>query len=315
MIDFLKKNKNFRNALFVFIIAFSSFLAFEPLFENLGQKASQEFAAAIFGTIFAAVITMVLLSKQSETEQERSRNEKVFEQKIVLFNQVLDYLQSIYENLDDANKIKISRAKITQIEFLLAKMVMIGNDKTIKEFKSLYQNITNNYVPETQILTLNISHKHTIFRFADYCREELGLSDKNLEKEILEDIVLQGELFYNLEQKEPLDFETQETIKDIYGFLAFDLNVPIENIKFLPNGFEAYINKTQDKKRRFLECLIDNQEIYVNIPVSDMIKDFQLNGNTFKIKPSDRNKFLAQQVTIEKAIEESYEFVKKQKME
>lgn len=315
MIDFLKKNKNFRNALFVFIIAFSSFLAFEPLFENLGQKASQEFAAAIFGTIFAAVITMVLLSKQSETEQERSRNEKVFEQKIVLFNQVLDYLQTIYENLDDANKIKISRAKITQIEFLLAKMVMIGNDKTIKEFKSLYQNITNNYVPETQILTLNISHKHTIFRFADYCREELGLSDKNLEKEILEDIVLQGELFYNLEQKEPLDFETQETIKDIYGFLAFDLNVPIENIKFLPNGFEAYINKTQDKKRRFLECLIDNQEIDVNIPVSDMIKDFQLNGNTFKIKPSDRNKFLAQQVTIEKAIEESYEFVKKQKME
>lgn len=315
MIDFLKKNKNFRNALFVFIIAFSSFLAFEPLFENLGQKASQEFAAAIFGTIFAAVITMVLLSKQSETEQERSRNEKVFEQKIVLFNQVLDYLQTIYENLDDANKIKISRAKITQIEFLLAKMVMIGNDKTIKEFKSLYQNITNNYVPETQILTLNISHKHTIFRFADYCREELGLSDKNLEKEILEDIVLQGELFYNLEQKEPLDFETQETIKDIYGFLAFDLNVPIENIKFLPNGFEAYINKTQDKKRRFLECLIDNQEIYVNIPVSDMIKDFQLNGNTFKIKPSDRNKFIAQQVTIEKAIEESYEFVKKQKTE
>lgn len=313
MIEFLKKDKNFRNALFVFIIAFSSFLAFEPLFENLGQKASQEFAAAIFGTIFAAVITMVLLSKQSETELERSRNEKVFEQKIVLFNQVLDFLQTIYENLDDANKIKISRVKITQLEFLLAKMVMVGNDKTIKEFKSLYQNITNSYVPETQILTLNISHKHTIFRFADYCREELGLSDKNLEKEILEDIVLQGELFCNLEQKVSLDFDTQETIKDIYGFLAFDLNIPIENIKFLPNGFEVFINKTQDKKGRFLECSIDQQEIYINIPVPDMIKDFQLNDNTFKIKPSERNKFIAQQVTIEKAIQQSYEFVKMQK--
>lgn len=314
MIDFLKKDKNFRNALFVFIIAFSSFLAFEPLFENLGQKASQEFAAAIFGTIFAAVITMVLLSKQSETEQERSRNEKVFEQKIVLFNQVLDNLQAIYENLDTTNKIKISRAKITQIEFLLAKMIMIGNDKTIKEFKSLYQNITNNYVPETQILTLNISHKHTIFRFADYCREELGLSDKNLEKEILEDIVLQGELFYNLEQKEALNFETQETIKDIYGFLAFDLNLPIENIKFLPNGFEAYVNKNQNETVRFLECLIDNQEIYVNLPVPNMVKNFQLNDGTFTIKPSERNKFITEQVNIEKAIEESYEFVKKQKV-
>ncbi|MBF7090851.1 hypothetical protein IUY40_04775 [Flavobacterium sp. ALJ2] len=314
MIDFLRKNKNFRNALFVFIIAFSSFLAFEPLFENLGQKASQEFAAAIFGTIFAAVITMVLLNKQSETEQERSRNEKVFEQKIVLFNQILDNLQTIYANLDNVGKIKINRAEVTQIEFLLAKMIMIGNDKTIKEFKSLYQNITNNYVPETQILTLNISHKHTIFRFADYCREELGLSDKNLEKEILEDIVLQGELFYNLEQKEPLDFETQETIKDIYGFLAFDLNLPIENIKFLPNGFEAYINKSQTKTVRFLECLIDNQEIHMNLPVYNMIKDFDLNGTKFNIKPSERNKFIAQQINIEKAIEESYEFVKKQKI-
>lgn len=314
MIRFLKKDKNFRNALFVFIIAFSSFLAFEPLFENLGQKASQEFAAAIFGTIFAAVITMVLLNKQSETEQERSRNEKVFEQKIVLFNQVLDNLQAIYENLDRANKIKVSHVKITQIEFLLAKMIMIGNDKTIKEFKSLYENISNNYVPETQVLTLNISHKHTIFRFADYCREELGLSDKNLEKEILEDIVLQGELFYNLEQKEPLDFDTQETIKDIYGFLAFDLNLPIENIKFLPNGFEAYINKSQNKTVRFLECLIDNQAIQVNLPVHNMIKDFQLNDDIFKIKPSERNKFLAQRMNIEKAIEQSYELVKKQKL-
>jgi hypothetical protein len=314
MIDFLKKNKNLRNALFVFIIAFSSFLAFEPLFENLGQKASQEFAAAIFGTIFAAVITMVLLNKQSETEEERSRNEKVFEQKIVLFNQILDNLQTIYANLDNVGKIKISHAEITKIEFLLAKMIMIGNDKTIKEFKSLYQNITNNYVPETQILTLNISHKHTIFRFADYCREELGLSDKNLEKEILEDIVLQGELFYNLEQKEPLDFETQETIKDIYGFLAFDLNLPIENIKFLPNGFEAYINKSQTKTVCFLECLIDNQEIHMKLPVHNTIKGFHINGTKLNVKPSERNKFIAQQTNIEKAIEESYEFVKKQKI-
>lgn len=307
---FRKKYKNLLNALFVFIIAFSSFLAFEPLFEHLGQKASQEFAAAIFGTIFAAVITMVLLNKQTETEEERSRSEKVFEQKITLYNQAIDTLQSIFEKQDDRNQIMLERSHITQLEFLLAKMMMIGNDKTINEFKAFYEIVTNNYSPQTKILYLDSSDKQTIFRFADYCREELGLSDKTLEKETLEDIVLQGELFYNMEETGELHPNVVDTIKDIYGYLVFDLDLPTRNIVFKSNGFDVYITKTHEAEMCFLQCTFDASTVRLVLEHDHVIKGFaknkEDNKSIFLFESSDREKVKLYISDIERAIKQSY---------
>lgn len=307
---FRKKYKNLLNALFVFIIAFSSFLAFEPLFEHLGQKASQEFAAAIFGTIFAAVITMVLLNKQTETEEERSRSEKVFEQKITLYNQAIDTLQSIFERQDDRNQIKLERSQITQLEFLLAKMMMIGSDKTINEFKAFYEIVTNSYSPQTKILYLDSSDKQTIFRFADYCREELGLSDKTLEKETLEDIVLQGELFYNMEETGELHPNVVDTIKDIYGYLVFDLDLPTRNIVFKSNGFDVYITKTHEAEMCFLQCTFDASTVRLVLEHDHVIKGFaknkEDNKSIFLFESSDREKVKLYISDIERAIKQSY---------
>lgn len=305
-----KKYKNLLNAVFVFIIAFSSFLAFEPLFEHLGQKASQEFAAAIFGTIFAAVITMVLLNKQTETEEERSRSEKVFEQKITLYNQAIDTLQSIFEKQDDRNQIMLERSHITQLEFLLAKMMMIGSDKTINEFKAFYEIVTNNYSPQTKILYLDSSDKQTIFRFADYCREELGLSDKTLEKETLEDIVLQGELFYNMEETGELHPNVVDTIKDIYGYLVFDLDLPTRNIVFKSNGFDVYITKTHEAEMCFLQCTFDASTVRLVLEHDHVIKGFaknkEDNKSIFLFESSDREKVKLYISDIERAIKQSY---------
>lgn len=305
-----KKYKNLLNAVFVFIIAFSSFLAFEPLFEHLGQKASQEFAAAIFGTIFAAVITMVLLNKQTETEEERSRSEKVFEQKITLYNQAIDTLQSIFEKQDDRNQIMLERSHITQLEFLLAKMMMIGNDKTINEFKAFYEIVTNNYSPQTKILYLDSSDKQTIFRFADYCREELGLSDKTLEKATLEDIVLQGELFYNIEETGELHPNVVDTIKDIYGYLVFDLDLPTRNIVFKSNGFDVYITKTHEAEMCFLQCTFDASTVRLVLEHDHVIKGFaknkEDNKSIFLFESSDREKVKLYISDIERAIKQSY---------
>lgn len=307
---FRKKYKNLLNALFVFIIAFSSFLAFEPLFEHLGQKASQEFAAAIFGTIFAAVITMVLLNKQTETEEERSRSEKVFEQKITLYNQAIDTLQSIFERQDDRNQIKLERSQITQLEFLLAKMMMIGSDKTINEFKAFYEIVTNSYSPQTKILYLDSSDKQTIFRFADYCREELGLSDKTLEKETLEDIVLQGELFYNMEETGELHPNVVDTIKDIYGYLVFDLDLPTRNIVFKSNGFDVYITKIHEAEMCFLQCTFDASTVRLVLEHDHVIKGFaknkEDNKSIFLFESSDREKVKLYISDIERAIKQSY---------
>ncbi|WP_165024260.1 hypothetical protein [Dysgonomonas sp. ZJ279] len=301
-------SKNARNALFVLLMAFSAFLAFEPLFENLGQKAAQEFAAAIFGTIFAAVITMVLLTKQTETEQEKDRNDKVFEQKILLYNQVIDTLQTIFEKTEDGS-LKITRKEIMQIEFLLAKMMMIGSDKTIYEFKSFYETVTNNYSSDTGIVNLSSSDKQIVFRFADYCREELGLSTKNIEKDILEDIILQSELLSTMQQVDDIDANAIETIKDIYGYLVFDLNIRNQNVSFTSNGFKAYINKKQTDDGCFLKCVIDRDQVYLVLNKEYKTKEFEKgnldNEPAIILKSSDRKNIELHFPVIEKLIKES----------
>lgn len=314
MIKKIKLSKNVKNALFVFFITFSAFFAFEPLFEHLGQKAAQEFAAAIFGTIFAAVITMVLLSKQTETEEEKERNSKVFEQKIVLYNQTIDALQAIFEKSAN-NTLKITPKEIVQIEFLLAKMMMIGSDKTIYEFKSFYETITNNYSTETGIVHLNSNEKQIVFRFADYCREELGLSDKNIEKDILEDIILQSELLYNIEQVNEIEPETIQTLKDIYGYLVFDLNLHSRNIKFVSNGFSAYTRNKQIDPYCFLKCSIEPDKIFLVLNRSYATKQFE-NGEynnepALIFRHSDRKKVELHFPVIENLIAQSYQEIRK----
>lgn len=309
MIKRFRLSKNAKNALFVLVIAFSAFFALEPLFAHLGQQAGQEFAAAIFGTIFAAVITMVLLSKQTETEQEKDRNDKVFEQKVVLYNQVIDTLQDIFENSSDG-ALHITRKEIVKIEFLLIKMMMVGSDKTIQEFKNLHETITNNYSPDTGIVNFSSSDKQIMFRFADYCREELGLSSKNMEKDVLEDIILQSELLSSIQQVEDLDENVIETIKDIYGYLVFDMNIHNKNICFAANGFEAYTNKKQNPTSCFVKCIIEHQTIYLILNQKYKIKEFETvsfqDQSALILKSSDRKNIELHFPLIQKLIENSF---------
>ncbi len=287
-------SKNTRNAIFVFVIAFSAFFAFEPLFEQLGQKAAQEFAAAIFGTIFAAVITMVLLSKQTETEEEKSRSEKVFEEKLELYHQVIDSLQKIFSKADNNNQAHIERSEITNLEFLLAKLIMVANEETIHKYRQICQSISNNYTPETGILNITSSDKHMVFCFSDACRQELGLSNRNIEKEILEDIVLDGELFLNLKQSNTYPKDLIENMKDIYGYLVFNLSIPLQQITFTDYGFTAF--EDENKQDIFIECNINETELILHMPKANnefKTKHFKLDQQkNFHIKTGTRNIFL-----------------------
>ncbi len=287
-------SKNTRNAIFVFVIAFSAFFAFEPLFEQLGQKAAQEFAAAIFGTIFAAVITMVLLSKQTETEEEKSRSEKVFEEKLELYHQAIDSLQNIFSKADNNNQAKIERSEITKIEFLLAKLIMVANEETIHRYRQICQNISSNYTPETGTLNITSTDKHMVFCFADSCRQELGLSNRNIEKEILEDIVLDGELFLNLRQSNTYPKDLIENMKDIYGYLVFNLSIPLQQIAFTGYGFVAF--EDEQKQDIFTQCNINETELILHMPKANdefKTRHFKLDQQkNIYIRTGSRNIFL-----------------------
>lgn len=288
---FLRKS-DLKNALFVFLIAFSAFLAFEPLFNSLQQSAAQEFASAIFGTIFAAVITMVLLSRQTETEEEKSRSEKVFEEKLTLYNQAIDVLQDIFKQANAKNQVEMAHADIVELEFILAKLIMVADEKTIHEFRLIYQNISKHYSPKTGLLNLTSTDRHIVFRFSDYCREDLGLSSQNIQKEILEDIVYDGELFYHLEEEAHLSPNILNTLKDIYGYFVFDLSTPLQRIVFQPDGFEIY--KSEVHKELMVRCKVIKESLYVTLPGNNYkMKHFTPDDtHTIQIVPQSRNKFI-----------------------
>lgn len=296
------KKGSLKQAILVFLVALSAFLAFEPLFTSLKQNAAQEFAAAIFGTIVAAVITMLLLSKQTETEEEKSRSEKVFEEKLTLYNLAIDTLQGIFEKVDSNNQVEMKRSDIVTLEFILAKLIMVADEKTIHEFRMIYQNISRNYSPKTGLLNLTSNDKHTIFRFSDYCREELGLWDKNIEKEILDDIVLDGELFYHLQEEKYFSTDILSSLKDIYGYLVFDLSIPLQQITFQPDGYEAY----QDNKTStpFIKCKIAELGLFITLSnTAHKMKYFKFSEDgTLLVGAKDRNKFVEDFPNLKKAL-------------
>ena len=83
----------------VLVLAGAAAFGFRPLFELLKDQATAlQFASAAFGTIFAATITMVLLNKQTQVEQEKDRDQRVFEERLKLFNEVLDRFSGIVED-------------------------------------------------------------------------------------------------------------------------------------------------------------------------------------------------------------------------
>lgn len=165
---------------FVVVIAVAAFFGFQPLFSLLKDAAAQQFAAAIFGTIFAAVITMTLLSKQSEAEEEKERGQKVFEERVGLFNEIL----TRFEEMIQKNSIKVE--SLQQMQFLAMRLVMLASDSIIEKYLELYQHIAvsaesgNNDGQGTNddeaSIEVTPELRIKLFELSLYFRQELGLA-------------------------------------------------------------------------------------------------------------------------------------------
>ena len=71
---------------------------------------------------------MYLLNKQTEVEQESKRSERIFDEKMSIYKQIFEDIQSM---LEDG---KISKDKeMHKLPFVMLKLIAIGSDKVIKE--------------------------------------------------------------------------------------------------------------------------------------------------------------------------------------
>jgi len=170
------------------VIAIAVYFGFSPLYKLISPNGGVAGAVvgASFGAIFVIILTMYLLNKQTEIEQESKRGEKVFEQKMNVYWKVFDDTQSM---LKDG---KISKEdEMQKLPFVMLKLITIGDDAVIDAYQKVYNAINDvfNNKPDDQV-EIEDNSKEEIMellgQFANQCRVDLGVSLEFVKTDVFE---------------------------------------------------------------------------------------------------------------------------------
>ena len=178
------KRKGRNTLIAIFIIGVAVYFGFTPLFESqLGGVAGAVIGSS-FGAIFVIVLTMYLLNKQTEIEQESKRSEKVFEEKMKIYSDIFEKTEQM---LDDG---KISKNdEMKKLPFVMVRLLTVGSDQVISSFQEVYNSINLVFDSESEdIVELTDDERQNIMTklsfFANTCRVDLGVSDEQVEAEL-----------------------------------------------------------------------------------------------------------------------------------
>ena len=175
-----------RTLLSLVFLGVAVYFGFEPLFEHVPSGVSQGVIGAAFGTIFVIIITMYLLNKQTEIEQESKKSERVFDEKVKVYGSTLELLEKI---LHDGC---ISKEELQLANFGIYKLQMMGGNDTINDYVDINTELTEAFaIPKSNgIERVELSEeqekklKRLLLVFATDCRTDLGLSKKTLPDEL-----------------------------------------------------------------------------------------------------------------------------------
>lgn len=178
------RKKGSRTLISIAVIAIAVYIGFEPLIANVPDGVAKSVISSSFGAIFVIILTMYLLNKQTEIEQESKKSERVFDEKVRLFREIMDITRDML--LDG----KISKEEINRLPFPLIRLQMLANDETIKSFSTVNQKLNKIYgADENETVSILEADKNEIFeslsKFASQCRLDLGIADRDVEEDLI----------------------------------------------------------------------------------------------------------------------------------
>ena len=179
-----------RNTLIAILaIGIAVYLGFTPLFDKIGGGVAGAVVGASFGAIFVIVLTMYLLNKQTEIEQESKRGERVFDEKVTLYKSILLETERMLED-----GIIQGNEELKKLPFLMLRLQMIGNDNAIKSFQKVYReiNIIFETEPDEDEVEIPAEASYKILdplgEFSNVCRLDLGVSDEPISLKLFDEI-------------------------------------------------------------------------------------------------------------------------------
>ena len=173
----------------IVVIGISVYLGFTPLYEKVEGGVAGAVIGASFGAIFVVILTNYLLTKQTEVEQESKRGEKVFEEKVELYKEIL---KNTEEMIEDETISKSDEMK--KLPFLMLKLQMLGNDDAINSYEQIYTKIIDifNNEPENDEVRLDEDAQTEIHsflsEFCNVCRVDLKVSDTKIDSNLFNKI-------------------------------------------------------------------------------------------------------------------------------
>ena len=212
----------------IIIIGISVFLGFTPLYEKVQGGVAGAVIGASFGAIFVVILTNYLLTKQTEVEQESKRSERVFEEKVNLYKQILTATELMLED----GYIKGSE-EMKRIPFLMLRLQMLGNDEAIKSYQNIYHQINNIFIAEPGNDEVEVSEESflKLFQllgdFCNVCRLDLKVSDQKIDTKLFniisEDIKKSNEILLG---------KVNENISEIHDhIIKLDKSIDLKTIK------------------------------------------------------------------------------------
>ena len=180
-------NKANKAVLAIVIIGISVYLGFSPLYEKVQGGVAGAVIGASFGAIFVVILTNYLLTKQTEVEQESKRSERVFDEKVSLYKQILLATEKMLED----GVIKKSE-EIKSLPFLMLRLQMLGNDEAITSYQKIFHAINNIFYaePDNDEVEVTESSSNEILKligdFVNVCRLDLKVSNEKIDTKLFE---------------------------------------------------------------------------------------------------------------------------------
>ena len=237
------RRQGWMTLLALLVIACAVYLGFTPLFNLVKGGVAGGVIGSSFGAIFVIILTMYLLNKQTEIEQESKKSERVFDEKVRLYQQILDITRDM---LIDGN---LTEEEINRLPFPVIRLQMLGADETISSFQKVFEKINSVYAKEDgKLIKINDDDKAEIFQmlsnFASVCRKDLGISDEEVSEEIKKET---NQVIANSGKKErdysKYSFDGVELAKSKYVYSVIS-NFINENPDMSLNDFEKVFNRT-----------------------------------------------------------------------
>lgn len=164
------------------IIAVAVSIGFSPLFEYLEDGIAARVLGSSFGAIFVIVLTMFLLTKQTEIEQESKKGERVFDEKVKIYQKILDITRDM---LMDGS---LEQKEINRLPFPLLRLQMLADDNVIKSFQAVFEKLNEVYEPEGDVIEISDDDKDEIYtllsKFSAACRRDLEISNTDIDENI-----------------------------------------------------------------------------------------------------------------------------------